>query len=174
MPLPGFQWPRYCEYCWWTTKQCVLFSGEFFSRKKDKCWQPLLPYPWQAQPWASRWARSQCGPILAWADSLTGRTSISSWPSSWTPIKLSAWKSAFSGGQTIRTPWVLLERVRCVVGLRKRDLKILECKMLISWWQEAVFLNLTSRMHELRPESSTKILFYWSFTLLNCYQSTPG
>jgi len=39
---------------------------------------------------------------------------------------------------------------------------------------EAVFLNLTSRMHELRPESSTKILFYWSFTLLNCYQSTPG
>jgi len=39
---------------------------------------------------------------------------------------------------------------------------------------EAVFLNLTSRMHELRPESSTKILFCWSFTLLNCYQSTPG
>ena len=38
--------------------------------------------------------------------------------------------------------------------------------------QEAVFLNLTSQMHSLRPESRTKILYYWSFEAIPCYQST--
>ena len=52
--------------------------------------------------------------------------------------------------------------------------KLFQITVTNKQWQEGVFLNLTSRMHELRPESTTKILFYWSFTLLNCYQSTPG
>jgi len=37
---------------------------------------------------------------------------------------------------------------------------------------EAVFLNLTSRMHTLRPESQTRILYYWGFSAIKCYQST--
>ena len=40
--------------------------------------------------------------------------------------------------------------------------------------QEGVFLNLTAQMHQLRPESTTKILYYWSFTALNCYQVTSS
>ena len=37
---------------------------------------------------------------------------------------------------------------------------------------EDMFLNLTSQMRELRPESNTKILFYWHLTqTYDCYQA---
>ena len=37
---------------------------------------------------------------------------------------------------------------------------------------EEMFLNLTSQMRELRPESDTKILFYWHLTqTYDCYQA---
>ena len=38
--------------------------------------------------------------------------------------------------------------------------------------QEGHFVNLTSRMHSLRPHSQTKILYYWNVgKAFNCYQS---
>ena len=37
--------------------------------------------------------------------------------------------------------------------------------------QEGHFLEVTSRMHSLRPESQTKVLYYWAFTAVRCYKS---
>ena len=37
--------------------------------------------------------------------------------------------------------------------------------------QEGHFLDVTNRMHKLSPESETKILYYWHFTAVRCYQS---
>ena len=38
------------------------------------------------------------------------------------------------------------------------------------WRTEAVFVDLVSKMRSLRPESETKILFYWHLTqVVNCY-----
>ena len=38
------------------------------------------------------------------------------------------------------------------------------------WRTEAVFVDLVSKMRSLRPDSETKILFYWHLTqIVDCY-----